>query len=174
MKGLAWQHDGEANGLDRANDDRCGQLKRDDGRRGGDRVGDRAGGDTDRTEIVRLAVVGVTLGAVKIGDAERRREHPRRAFSRNDMNMAEGERQIYGERDQRKPRTMPDIVPNPAHPPPNTPFAAFEPRRNPSRGKLLLEEEIGHWLRRHCERSEAIQTISAETVWIASSLHSSQ
>src|SRR6478672_762643 len=27
---------------------------------------------------------------------------------------------------------------------------------------------------RHCERSEAIQTVAAETVWIASSLRSSQ
>jgi hypothetical protein len=31
------------------------------------------------------------------------------------MKMAEGQRKVDGEREQRKPRSVPDMVPKPAH-----------------------------------------------------------
>jgi len=91
-------------------------------RRRGQRIADRAGGHADWTAIVRQTIVMMT--ALAIGMRERR--NLRVALTATDrVDVTKGQAKIDDERDQRQPRTLPDMVTKQTHPKPSHPLASL-------------------------------------------------
>lgn len=112
--------------FDRTIDGSVSKLDRQRRRRRGERGADRGGGHADRAEIVGLAVVRMVRRLATVGRCND--QAVLGAVAADRVDVAEGQRNVDGQRDQREPRTMPDIIPNPAHSEP-TP-RAFRPRSN--------------------------------------------
>jgi len=61
-------------------------------------------------------VVGPILRIVVTRQTKRRYGKPGSGIAvADDVGVSEGQRKVKGERDQRNPRTLPDVVPNPTH-----------------------------------------------------------
>jgi len=94
------------------------KLQRQHRRRRGKRARHRSRGHADRTEIVGMAIVGMTLVLAAFRGGNRRRYGGNSAagsLSADGMDVTKGQPKVNRQRDQRQPRTLPDGVPKPAH-----------------------------------------------------------
>lgn len=79
---------------------------------------DRAGGHADRTEQIDLITVMVTRRLPTIGQANGcylRCGLMPEPSAVDRMNVTEGQAKVDGERDERQPSAMPDMITKPAH-----------------------------------------------------------
>ena len=118
LKGRAWRPWNGCSLFDRVIDGRVRELDRQRWRRGRQRGAHRGGGHADRAEIIGLVVRGVVWCraiALRRGDGRDQRAGSLSARPVEGMNVTEGQGQIDGKRDQRKPRTLTDMITKPAH-----------------------------------------------------------
>ena len=104
LKGRAWRLKQDARLFERTIDQGFCKLYRDARRRRRQRMADRSGGHTDRTEVIGLAVRGMLLRLTIIGGSDRRHDRTApgaRAVRR--VNVSEGQGKIDGQRDEREP-----------------------------------------------------------------------
>src|SRR3569833_871754 len=81
-------------------------------------MGKRRRSPADRAKNIDMAVgrmVRPGAGIGRGGGRHRRDQATGDDLAVSRVEMAEGQRKVDGEREQRKPRSLPDIVPKPAH-----------------------------------------------------------
>jgi hypothetical protein len=125
--------------LDRVIDDGDAKFDRQRGRRRGEGGAHRGGGHADRAEIVRLVVGRLVLRLIAAlrGDRCDQRAGTLQACPVRRVNMTEGQGQIDGERNQREPRTLPDMITKPAH-------SELDRRLpQPPTGRMILSDPAG-------------------------------
>jgi hypothetical protein len=158
LKGRSWSLGKGKRRLYRPIEAKAGKFHRQHRWRGGERIRHRRDSGTDRTEIVRPGIAGMILCSVGIG----RRGHGQRdqttpsVPTAGRVKVTKGQAEIDDQREQREPRSVPHIVPEPAHLPSSRAFSRVWPWQHLIRAGHRVKGRLRLYFRSTSVKSRAV------------------